>query len=73
MIEIAHLTKRLGKTFAVDDVSFSATCGEVLGMLGPNGVGKSTTLRMLTGFIPSTSGTANLCGFDIRRQARHAQ
>ncbi|MCK3861531.1 ABC transporter ATP-binding protein [Pseudomonas sp. B329] len=73
MIDIAHLTKRFGKTLAVDDVSFSARCGEVLGMLGPNGAGKSTTLRMLTGFISPTSGTANLCGFDIRRQPRHAQ
>ena len=42
-------------------------------MLGPNGAGKSTTLRMLTGFMSPTSGTVNLCGFDIRRQLRHAQ
>ncbi|MBV4482174.1 ABC transporter ATP-binding protein [Pseudomonas khavaziana] len=73
MIDIAHLTKRFGNALAVDDVSFSATSGEVLGMLGPNGAGKSTTLRMLAGFISPTSGTANLCGFDIRRQSRHAQ
>lgn len=73
MIDITHLTKRFGKALAVNDVSFKATSGEVLGMLGPNGAGKSTTLRMLTGFMSPTSGTANLFGFDIRRQTRHAQ
>lgn len=73
MIEISHLTKRFGSALAVDDVSFNAVSGEVLGLLGPNGAGKSTTLRMLTGFMTPSSGTANLCGFDIRRETRRAQ
>lgn len=73
MIDITHLTKRFGKAIAVDDLSFKVSSGEVLGMLGPNGAGKSTALRMLTGFMTPTSGTANLCGFDVRRQSRNAQ
>ena len=65
MIEAKHLTKCFGQKVAVDDISFTVGKGEVLGFLGPNAAGKSTTMRMITGFIPPTSGTALIGGHDI--------
>ncbi|CAN2049011.1 ABC-2 type transport system ATP-binding protein [Candidatus Magnetomoraceae bacterium gMMP-13] len=65
MIEIKNLTKHFGPKKAVDDVSFEVKKGEVLGFLGPNAAGKSTTMRMITGFITPTSGTAVIGGSDI--------
>ena len=50
---------------AVDDISFMVDRGEVLGFLGPNAAGKSTTMRMITGFLPPTSGTAVIGGSDV--------
>ncbi len=65
MIEVKNLAKRFGTKTAVDDVSFNVEKGEILGFLGPNAAGKSTTMRMITGFIPPTSGTAIVGGHDI--------
>ena len=65
MIEVSHLSKYFGENCAVDDISFSVGRGEVLGFLGPNAAGKSTTMRMVTGFLPPTSGTATIGGSDI--------
>ena len=65
MIKVNNLAKAFGTKRAVDGVSFSVERGEVLGFLGPNGDGKSTTMRMITGFIPPTEGTVTVGGFDI--------
>ena len=65
MIEVKSLTKNFGAIKAVDDVSFVVEKGEILGFLGPNCAGKSTTMRMITGFIPPTRGTALIRGYDI--------
>jgi ABC-2 type transport system ATP-binding protein len=65
MIEVQHLTKRYGDLTAVSDVSFSVASGQILGFLGPNGSGKTTTMRIITGFMPATSGTVKVAGFDI--------
>ncbi|EFK10041.1 ABC transporter, ATP-binding protein [delta proteobacterium NaphS2] len=65
MIEVNHLTKFFGDKLAVDDISFTVDRGEVLGFLGPNAAGKSTTMRMITGFLPPTSGTAVIGGSDV--------
>lgn len=65
MIEVNHLSKYFGENCAVDDISFTVGRGEVLGFLGPNAAGKSTTMRMITGFLPPTSGTAVIGGSDI--------
>ncbi|UCG13734.1 MAG: ATP-binding cassette domain-containing protein [Deltaproteobacteria bacterium] len=65
MIKATHLSKSFGKKVAVDNISFMVERGEVLGFLGPNAAGKSTTMRMLTGFLPPTSGTALIGGEDI--------
>jgi ABC-2 type transport system ATP-binding protein len=69
MIEVANLSKRYGDLAAVQDVSFSASPGEILGFLGPNGAGKTTTLRVITGFLPATTGTVRVCGFDVFEQS----
>jgi ABC-2 type transport system ATP-binding protein len=66
MIETTHLSKRYGKTVAVDDVSFRAPPGTVTGFLGPNGAGKSTTLRMIAGLTPPSTGAATVFGRDYR-------
>ena len=62
MIEIAGLSKRYGKTLAVDDLSFSVEAGKITGFLGPNGAGKTTTLRALLGLVRPTSGNATIDG-----------
>src|SRR4051794_30243012 len=61
-----HLSKRYGRTTAVDDVSFECLPGTVTGFLGPNGAGKSTTLRMLTALTPPSSGVATVGGRPYR-------
>ncbi len=65
MITIKNLTKRYGDKLAVDDLTFSVAPGEVLGFLGANGAGKSTTMRMIAGFISPTTGQVSVCGHDI--------
>src|SRR5437867_4889398 len=65
MIEVENLTKRYGRTTAVDGISFRVQKGEILGFLGPNGAGKTTTMRILTCYLPATEGTARVAGFDV--------
>ncbi|MBB5853926.1 ABC transporter ATP-binding protein [Amycolatopsis umgeniensis] len=62
MIEAVGLTKRYGKTLAVNNLSFSVAGGEVTGFLGPNGAGKSTTMRMILGLDNPTSGQVRIGG-----------
>lgn len=62
MIEARGLTKRYGKTLAVDDLSFEVTPGRVTGFLGPNGAGKSTTMRMVLGLDNPTAGEVRIGG-----------
>ena len=63
------LTKRFGTFTAVDAVSFEVQAGEVVGYLGPNGSGKTTTIRMLLGLLLPSSGEGRVLGFDILRQS----
>ena len=65
MIRIEHLVKRYGKNYALDDISFTVNRGEIVGFLGPNGAGKSTTMNILTGYLSSNSGIAEIDGVDI--------
>jgi gliding motility-associated transport system ATP-binding protein len=67
MITIKNLSKRYGDKLAVDDLTFSVAPGEVLGFLGANGAGKSTTMRMIAGFISPTAGQVSVCGHDIEK------
>ena len=62
MIAVEGLTKRYGKTLAVDDLSFAVERGQVTGFLGPNGAGKTTTLRILLDLVRATSGTTLIDG-----------
>ena len=68
-IEVEKLTKRFGNFTAVDRVTFEVRPGEVLGYLGPNGSGKTTTIRMLLGLLQPSDGGARVLGYDIRTQA----
>jgi ABC-2 type transport system ATP-binding protein len=65
MIEVQNLTKYYGNIKAVDHISFSVAKGEIVGLLGPNGSGKTTTMRILTGFFPPTEGRAVVAGLDV--------
>src|SRR5437867_12722079 len=65
MIEVENLTKRYGRTTAVDGISFRVQKGEILGFLGPNGAGKTTPMRILTCYLPPTDGTARVAGYDV--------
>ncbi len=69
VIEVHDLVKKFGDFTAVDHVSFSVARGEVVGYLGPNGSGKTTTMRMLLGLLRPTSGTGRVLGFDIVQES----
>jgi ABC-2 type transport system ATP-binding protein len=60
-----NITKLYGKQKALDDVSFAIQPGEVVGLLGPNGAGKSTMMKIITCFIPPTSGEVTVDGYDV--------
>ena len=68
MIKVEHLTKYYGEIRGIDDISFSIEKGEIAGFLGPNGSGKTTTIRILTCFFPPTSGKAQVAGYDVTAQ-----
>jgi ABC-2 type transport system ATP-binding protein len=61
-----HLVRRFGQFTAVNDVSFQVQRGEIFGFLGPNGSGKTTVIKMLTGLLPLTAGKAVVEGIDVR-------
>ena len=69
MIQVEHLTKTYGTRQALADVTFSVEKGEVLGFLGPNAAGKTTTMRILTGYLPASSGRATVAGFDVTKKS----
>src|SRR5574341_1382287 len=68
VIEVRNLVKKFGDFTAVDRVSFAVQRGEVVGYLGPNGSGKTTTMRMLLGLLRPTEGSATVLGFDATRE-----
>lgn len=73
MIEVKHLVKRYGETYAVDDLSFTVEQGQIYGFLGPNGAGKSTTMNILTGYIAPSAGEVKINGYDILDDAKKAR
>ena len=68
-IKVNNISKTYGEQNALKDNSFEVNTGEIVGFLGPNGAGKSTMMKILTCFIPQTSGTASVCGFDISEES----
>ncbi len=67
MVTIENLTKYYGPVLAVDSVSFEVAKGEVVGFLGPNAAGKTTTMRVITCYLKPTSGTVSVAGYDIHK------
>lgn len=72
-IEVKDLTKKFGDFTAVNNINFQIKKGEVFGFLGPNGSGKTTTIRMLTGLMDPTSGSANVAGLDVKKQSEQVK
>ncbi|MGB8957515.1 MAG: ABC transporter ATP-binding protein [Candidatus Aminicenantales bacterium] len=68
MIEVRELTKKYGELVAVRDLTFKVEAGRIWGLLGPNAAGKTTTMRILTGYLPATSGHATVAGYDVFEQ-----
>ena len=67
VIEVNKVQRRFGEFYAVRDITFSVKKGEVFGLLGANGAGKSTTFRMLCGLLPPSAGSLSVAGYDLRR------
>lgn len=68
-IKVENITKIYGSQKALNNVSFEVGTGEVVGFLGPNGAGKSTMMKILTCFIPQSSGSAKVCGYDVAEES----
>ncbi len=73
VITVENLTRRFGDFVAVDHINFEVNAGEVIGYLGPNGSGKTTTIRMLLGLLEPTEGRATVLGFDAFRQTEEVR
>jgi ABC-2 type transport system ATP-binding protein len=73
VIEVRNLQRRFGDFYAVKGVSFNVQRGEIFGLLGANGAGKSTTFRMLCGLLPVSAGEVRVAGLDLRHAAARAR
>ena len=75
IVEISGLSKRYGKskTLAIEDINIDCYAGEIVGLLGKNGAGKSTTIKCLTGYFPFEQGTIKICGHDIKEEPVEAK
>ncbi|MBD3224470.1 MAG: ATP-binding cassette domain-containing protein [Caldithrix sp.] len=73
MIDVENLTRFYGDKKAIADVSFHVNKGEIVGLLGPNAAGKTTTMRILTCYMPPTSGNATVGGYDIFDESMHVR
>ena len=67
IVSVENLTHRYGERVALSGVSFAVNNGEIFGLLGPNGGGKSTLFRILSTLMAPTEGRATICGFDVGR------
>lgn len=68
-IEVSNVFKYYGEQAALNDVSFKINSGEIVGFLGPNGAGKSTMMKIITCFIPKSSGEVKVCGLDVEDES----
>jgi len=73
MIDVTNLSRRYGNVIAVDQVSFQIDRGEIVGLLGHNGAGKSTIMKMLTGFLEPSDGEIRIAGENLQADPRRAQ
>ncbi len=69
VIKVENLTRKFGDFVAVDHINFEVQSGEVIGYLGPNGSGKTTTIRMLLGLLKPSDGKATVLGYDVFKQS----
>src|SRR3989440_8459162 len=72
MIELKNIYKKFGQRLAVEDLTLKVPAGEIYGLLGHNGAGKSTAIGMMLGQVWPTSGEVQVCGFDVTAQRRKA-
>jgi ABC-2 type transport system ATP-binding protein len=72
-VQVEQLTKIYGTQRAVDHIAFEAKPGEILGFLGPNGARKTTTMKMITGYLPPSEGKLSVCGIDVVEDTLTAQ
>jgi ABC-2 type transport system ATP-binding protein len=73
MLKVSNITKIFGDIISVDDMSFTVKKGEIIGLLGSNGAGKSTTMNMITGYLPMTQGSIDVFGYDIVKNPKQAK
>ncbi|HTD86425.1 MAG TPA: ABC transporter ATP-binding protein [Candidatus Binatia bacterium] len=73
MIDLIHIVKKFGDLVAVNDLSLTVPRGEFFAVLGPNAAGKTTTIKVLTGLIKPSAGTAKVSGFDVQEQPLDAR
>lgn len=73
VISVQNLTRRFGEFVAVDHINFEVTKGEIVGYLGPNGSGKTTTIRMLLGLLTPSDGKATVLGYDVFKQSEEVR
>ena len=72
MIQLTKVQKRFGQRLAVDDLSLEVPAGEIYGLLGHNGAGKSTAIGMMLGQVWPTRGEVKICGFEVTSNRRRA-
>ena len=73
LVNATHLKKSFGATHAVDDVSLQVKAGEIYGLVGSDGAGKTTTMRLLVGALLQDAGKVSVCGYDIQKQTEQAR
>jgi ABC-2 type transport system ATP-binding protein len=73
LVSASNLQKSFGDTHAVDGVNLDIAAGEIYGLVGSDGAGKTTTLRLLVGALKADAGDVTVCGFDVRRQGEQAR
>jgi len=73
LVEATHVSKSFGSTHAVDDISLHVQDGEIYGLVGSDGAGKTTTMRLLVGALLPDAGEINVCGYDVRKQVEQVR
>src|SRR5512134_3466439 len=73
LVNATNLRKSFGETHAVDGVSLEIPAGEIYGLVGADGAGKTTTMRLLVGALKADAGEVNICGYDINKQTEQAR
>jgi ABC-2 type transport system ATP-binding protein len=73
LIQATNIRKSFGENSAVDDVSLNIPAGQIFGLVGPDGAGKTTTLRLIVGALKLDAGSVNICGYDVEKHVEDAR